>query len=460
VERRPPKPEHTQQLVIDGVEEDLDPAHLARFQFERAVVWLDGFKNGLIESLAAPKRSIEVCFPVEMEDGSVRTFRGYRVLHNRVMGPGKGGVRYHPDVTKEEVTALATLMTWKCALLEIPFGGAKGGVACDPKSLSQTELRRITRRFITELGDNIGPNTDIPAPDMYTDEQTMSWIFDTYDILHPGRNNLPVVTGKPLDLGGSLGRPEATGRGCLYATRRFLSQQGVGGLRSLEGARVAIQGFGNVGMTAARLFAASGARVVAVSDSRGGIFSEAGIDIEAAARFKRQQGGVVGLPDTLTITNPELLALDCDILVPAALGKQIHRGNAHDIKARLVVEAANSPVTPGADDILTDRGIPVLPDILVNAGGVTVSYFEWVQNFSNERWTLEDVNERLRQKMEAATDLVVQRWRQMRDHERQALAATAGDDDVYGIPVSLRTAALAVAVGRIANVTLERGIWP
>ncbi len=460
MEKTPLKPEHTQQLVIDGVEEDLDPAHLARFQFERAVAWLDGFKNGLIESLAAPKRSIEVCFPVEMEDGSVRTFRGYRVLHNRVLGPGKGGIRYHPDVDKDEIIALATLMTWKCALLDIPFGGAKGGVACDPKSLTQTELRRITRRFITELGDNIGPNTDIPAPDMYTDEQTMSWIFDTYDILHPGRNNLPVVTGKPLDLGGSLGRPEATGRGCLYVTRRYLHTEGLGARHDLKGVKVVIQGFGNVGRTAARLFADEGATIVAVSDSRGGIFNEAGIDIDAAIAFKRQQGTVVGLPDTMTVTNPELLELPCDILVPAALGKQIHRGNAERIDARLIVEAANGPVTPGADDILTDRGIPVLPDILVNAGGVTVSYFEWVQNFSNERWALDDVNNRLRQKMYAATDLVLQRWETMRRQEQKAFAAEAGEGEIYNVPVSLRTAALVVAVGRVANVTLERGIWP
>jgi len=460
MDKQPPRPEHTQQLAIDGMEEDLDPSHLARFQFERAVAWLEGFKHGLIDSLAAPKRTIEVCFPVEMEDGSVRTFSGYRVLHNRVMGPGKGGIRYHPQVDKQEVTALATLMTWKCALLDVPFGGAKGGVACDPKALSQTELRRITRRFITELGDNIGPNTDIPAPDMYTNEQTMSWIYDTYDILHPGRNNLPVVTGKPLDLGGSLGRPEATGRGCLYVTQRYLEREGLGRARALDGIRVVVQGFGNVGQTAARLFAEAGARVIAVSDSHGGILREAGIDIGAAGKFKQKHGSVVGLPDTMTITNEELLELDCDILIPAALGKQIHRGNAERVKARLVVEAANGPVTPAADDILTDRGIPVLPDILVNAGGVTVSYFEWVQNFSNERWTLENVNNRLREKMFAATDLVLRRWHAMREEEEKNFAVEAGEGEVYNVPVNLRTAALAVAVARIANVTLERGIWP
>jgi glutamate dehydrogenase (NAD(P)+) len=460
MEQKPPMPAQTQQLAINGISEDLDPAHLARFQFERAITYLEGFKKGLIDSLVAPRRTIELCFPVEMEDGSVQTFRGYRVLHNRVLGPGKGGIRYHPDVDKEEVTALATLMTWKCALIDIPFGGAKGGVSCNPKTLTQTELRRITRRFITELGDNIGPSTDIPAPDMYTDEQTMSWIYDTYDVLHPGRNNLPVVTGKPLDLGGSLGRPEATGRGCLYATMRYLEREGVGGRSSLEGASVVVQGFGNVGLTAAFLFREQGANIVAISDSKGGIYHEGGIDLDAARAFKQQHGTVVGLPDSLTITNEELLELECDILVPAALGQQIHSGNAHRVKAKLVVEAANGPVTPAADDILTSRDVPVLPDILVNAGGVTVSYFEWVQNYSNERWDLEVVNAKLQHKMFEGTDLVLTRWRSMREAEEKSFAAESESGEIYNVPINLRTAALAVAIARIANVTLERGIWP
>ena len=460
MEQNPPKPAQTQQLAIDGISEDLDPAHLARFQFERAITYLEGFKKGLIASLVSPRRIIELSFPVEMEDGSVETFRGYRVLHNRVLGPGKGGIRYHPGVDKEEVTALATLMTWKCALINIPFGGAKGGVCCDPKALTQTELRRITRRFITELGDNIGPNTDIPAPDMYTNEQTMSWIFDTYDVLNPGRNNLPVVTGKPLDIGGSLGRPEATGRGCLNATMRYLEKEGLGGRRSLEGLRVVVQGFGNVGQVAAFLFRDEGAIITGISDSKGGIYHEEGIDLESAKAFKEAHHTVVGLPDTLTITNEELLTLDCDILIPAALGQQIHSGNAQQIKAKLVVEAANGPITPTADDILTNREIPVLPDILVNAGGVTVSYFEWVQNFSNERWALEVVNAKLQHKMNDATDVVLTRWHSMREAEEKAFAAETDSGEIYNVPISLRTAALAVAIARIANVTLERGIWP
>ena len=454
-------PSDTQQLTLTGSEtEDLDPAHLARFQFERAIGHLEHFKSGLIDFLVTPKRSIEVCFPIEMDDGSVKTFCGHRVLHNRALGPGKGGIRYHPDVSREEVQALATLMTWKCALVGVPFGGAKGGVQCDPKTLSETELRRITRRFITELGDNIGPNTDIPAPDLYTSEQTMSWIYDTYDMLNPGRNNLPVVTGKPLDIGGSLGRPEATGRGCLYATRRYLERDGVSGLTQLDGARIAIQGFGNVGATAARLFEEDGAKIIAVSDSGGGIFQPEGIDIEAARTFKAEHGSVVGLPETTTITNEDLLRLECDILIPAAIGQQICRDNADSIKAKLVVEAANGPTTPAADDILSRKNIPVLPDILVNAGGVTVSYFEWVQNIGNEQWDIDKVNRKLRHKMNAAVDVVLSNWRNLQDEQHKQPEASTAEEGIYAVPVNLRTAALSVAVARIANVTLERGIWP
>lgn len=253
-----------------GGTDELDPVTTTREQISRAIEHLLHLKRGLVDFLLYPKRIITVSFPIEMEDGSVRTFQGYRVLHNRVIGPGKGGIRYHPEVSLEEVQALAALMTWKCALTRVPFGGAKGGVVCDPKSLSPTELRRITRRYITELGDNIGPHTDIPAPDLYTDEQTMAWIYDTYDVMHPGRNNLPVVTGKPLEIGGSEGRSEATAQGCLYATQRYLALSPVAGRSNLDGARVAIQGFGKVGGIAARLFREAGANIVAVSDSQEG----------------------------------------------------------------------------------------------------------------------------------------------------------------------------------------------
>ena len=422
-----------------------------REQYRRATAHLEHLKRGLIDTLALPKRSITVNFPIEMEDGSVKSFSGHRVLHSRVLGPGKGGIRYHPGVTLEEVLALAALMTWKCALIRIPFGGAKGGVACDTKSLSETELRRITRRFITELGDNIGPHTDIPAPDMYTDQQTMAWVYDTYDVLHPGRNNLPVVTGKPLDLGGSQGREEATGRGCVFATERFIASGGIPEIPTLRGASVAIQGFGEVGAVAARYFNDAGAKVVAVSDSRGGIQAEndGGLDIDAAIAHKAAEESVVGLPETRTITNDDLLALDCDILVPAALGNQITADNADRVRAKLIVEAANQPVSPAADDILGTRGIPVLPDILVNAGGVTVSYYEWVQNIENHQWSLAEVNQRMRERIVRAVDLVLERWRSFP-------CGSAAE----GFCVDLRTAALVEAVEHLARVTLQRGIWP
>jgi glutamate dehydrogenase (NAD(P)+) len=386
-----------------------------------------------------------------MDDGTIQSFAGHRVLHSRVLGPGKGGIRYHPEVDLPEVTALAALMSWKSALLRLPFGGAKGGVTCDPKQLSQGELRRITRRFIAELGDNIGPFTDVPAPDLYTDSQTMAWIYDTYDRLHPGENNLPVVTGKPLELGGSEGRSEATGRGCVYCIERFLALGGLPGRDELAGARVAIQGFGEVGGVAARLLQEKGARIIAISDSRGGILAENGdnLDLAAAAAHRSEAGTVVGLPGSRSITNADLLALSCDILLPAALGGQIHSGNAHQVQARLIVEGANRPVTPEADDILADQGVLILPDILVNAGGVTVSYYEWVQNIEHHSWPLDEINGRLRARLFSATDRVVGRWRALPE------ACAEG-----GLCTDLRTAALVEALDRLAKVTLQRGIWP
>ncbi len=446
--------------------EDLDPFHISHQQFERAAVHMHDLRSGLIDFLKSPKRSLCVCFPVEMDDDSVQTFHGYRVLHNRLLGAGKGGIRYHPDVTLDEVRSLATLMTWKCALIDVPFGGAKGGVVCDPKSLSTGELRRITRRFITELGDNIGPHTDIPAPDLYTNAQTMAWIYDTYDIMHPGRNNRPVVTGKPIDLGGSAGRDKATARGCLYAAERFMELAKVPGLASLKGLRVAIQGFGEVGSVAADLFQDEGAIIIAVSDSSGGIFSENGngLDLEAVQRYKQEHGTVVGLPETRTITNEDLLQIDCDILIPAALGNQIRKDNAGHVKAKLIVEAANGPITPAADDILYQKGIHVIPDILANAGGVTVSYYEWVQNNENQQWDLGDVNRKLQIKVYRAVDAVVDRWRTL-NSENKGPDETSTDDIDHPVPhadgyVDLRTAALVVAIRRLTDITLERGIWP
>ncbi len=426
---------------------------IAQFQFRRAKAHIVGLKRGLIEFFELPKRIIKVHFPIEMEDGSVRTFQGFRVLHNHVLGPGKGGIRYHLEVTEEDVVDLATLMTWKCALLDLPFGGAKGGVVCDAKALSETELRRITRRFVHELGSNIGPYTDIPAPDLYTNELTMAWVYDTYNALHPGMNNRPVVTGKPLELGGSRGRADATGLGCLYATERLLEFGLLPGLESVAGARVAIQGFGNVGAVAARRFMEAGARVVAVSDSQGGVHAPAGLDLNAVLAHRREHGSVVGTAETMTITNEDLLTLDCDILIPAALGGQITADNAAAVKARLVVEAANAPVLPAAEAILAGRGIVVLPDIIANAGGVTVSYFEWVQNTENQDWELEEVDRKMKARMRRAVEVMAARW--------HTLAAEAGKSAEAGIePPSLRTAALVVAIERVARATLQRGIWP
>ena len=299
--------------------ESLDLFVNATQQFERALTWVDGIKEGIINFLINPKRTIHVRFPVNMDDGSIRTFHGFRVLHSDVRGPGKGGIRYHPNVNEAEVMALAAFMTWKTAVVDIPYGGGKGGIICDPKKLSRRELRHITRRFVSELGDNIGPYTDIPAPDVYTDAQTMAWIYDTYDRMHPGGNNLAVVTGKPIEIGGSLGRDEATARGSWCATEQLLRRGAVPGMHTLSGARVAVQGYGNAGSIAARLFHEAGAVVVAVSDSRGGIASDSGLDPREVLAFKEESGTVVGFPGSKKISNNEVLAYDCDVLIPAAL---------------------------------------------------------------------------------------------------------------------------------------------
>ncbi|MEC4688220.1 MAG: Glu/Leu/Phe/Val dehydrogenase [Nitrospirota bacterium] len=442
--------------------EDLNPFHIAQHQFDNAVRYIPDLKAGLRDYLKLPDRVIIVEFPIETHDGTVRNFVGYRVLHNRARGPGKGGIRYHPDVTVDEVRALASWMTWKCAVVDVPFGGAKGGVVCNPKELTTSDVRKITRRFITALGDNIGPHTDIPAPDVNTNQGTMARIFDTYDMMHPGRNNRGVVTGKPVDLGGSFGRREATARGCLFAAQRALAQGLVAGLDSVEGATVVIQGFGNAGSIAAELFAEAGAKIIAVSDSRGGIVCTEGVDPTAALEHKRKTKSVVGLAGTKQVTNEELLTIPCDILIPAALENQIRSDNAESVQARFVVEAANGPTTPSADRILFKRGIPVLPDILANAGGVTVSYFEWVQNIENEQWDLDVVNKKLLKKMNRATDAVLNKQQEING----SLGALNGARKKRGIsgkplePVDLRTAAYVLAVKSVADVTLERGIWP
>ena len=429
--------------------EDLNPLHIARTQFEAATPYIPALaeKNGLSELVFAAERTVEVHVPVMLDDGCIRVFRGYRVLHDHSRGPGKGGIRYSPSVDEDEVTALATWMTWKCALLNVPFGGAKGGVDCDTRSLSRNEKARVTRRFISALGDNIGPHTDIPAPDMYTDQQTMAWIYDTYTMMHPGEETLPVVTGKPIDLGGSLGREAATAQGSYYVTRRFLERSGLPGRDAIEGATVAIQGFGNAGRNAASIFAEAGARVIAVSDSQGGIYAAAGLDIAAVGAHKDATGTVLGFPHSETLKAGEVLEVPCDILIPAALENQITADNAGRISASLVLEAANGPTTPAADAILHDRGIPVIPDILANAGGVVVSYFEWLQNLEHEQWDYDTVQAKLQRRMERAADQVMQRYAELKD-----------DTDTNG--VTLRVAAYTIAVGRVTNATNQRGIWP
>jgi len=433
--------------------EDLDLFVNARLQFERALTWIDDLKVGLVEYLINPKRTIHVRFPIHMDDGSVKTFHGFRVLHNRVRGPGKGGIRYHPDVTEAEVAALAAFMTWKNAVVDLPFGGAKGGVVCNPKELSRGELRRITRRFVTELGDAIGPHTDIPAPDVYTDQQTMAWIYDTFDVMHPGQNNRAVVTGKPLELGGSLGRDEATARGSLYATLQLLKRGVVPGMPILDGARVAIQGYGNAGAIAARLFHEAGAHIVAVSDSGGGISSESGLDPEKVLAHKKEHGSVVGLPGSTAISNEELLGYDCDILIPAALECQIRADNADNVKAKLIVEDANGPLTIAADEILQAKNILVLPDIVANAGGVVVSYFEWVQNLDNKQWELGKVEHLLNQRMIRAVDDTVDCWTALKSKHENGFNGTQSGP-------TLRDAALITAIKRLATVILQRDIWP
>ena len=433
--------------------ESLDLFVNATQQFERALIWIDGIKEGIIDFLINPKRTIHLRFPVHMDDGSIKTFHGFRVLHSEVRGPGKGGIRYHPNVTEAEVAALAAFMTWKTAVVNIPYGGAKGGVVCDPKKLSRSELRRITRRFVAELGDNIGPHTDIPAPDVYTNAQTMAWIYDTFDQFHPGENNLAVVTGKPIEIGGSLGRDEATARGSWYATEQLLRRGIVPGLESLEGARVAVQGYGNAGSVAARLFHDAGGVIVAVSDSRGGISNDKGLDPRAVLAHKVKTGSVVGYPGAREISNEDVLAYDCDVLIPAALECQVRADNAHNVKAKLIVEDANGPLTAVADEILQQKEVVVLPDILANAGGVVVSYFEWVQNLENQQWNLEKVEKRLNAKMRRAVDETVDRF-----NELQARFEGGANKGHQG--PTLRDAALVSAIHRIATVVLQRDIWP
>ncbi len=456
------KAKQTQAKGAGAGKEDLNPFHIAQQQFDNAARYIPELKAGLVEYLKRPNRMITVEFPIETAEGEVKNFVGYRCVHNLARGPGKGGIRYHPDVTADEVRALASWMTWKCAVLDVPFGGAKGGIICNPKNRTKDDLRKITRRFVSELGDAIGPHTDIPAPDVNTNAETMAWIYDTYDMMHKGRNNLGVVTGKPVNMGGSLGRNEATSRGCLFCTQEALAMGLVPGLDSVKGATVVVQGYGNAGAIAAHLYAEQGAKIIAASDSRGGIVNQEGLDPAKVLQHKKQTGSVVGYPGSKEVSNEELLTIPCDILVPAALENVIRGDNAAEVQAKVIAEAANGPTTPAADAILFERGIPVLPDILANAGGVTVSYFEWVQNNENEQWEEDEVNSKMKAKMVKATKAVIEKQKQINGslQELQARRQQRGLSGDPLKPIDLRTAAYVLAISRVAEVTLERGIWP
>ena len=410
------------------------PAEMARAQLEKAAEIMKLDKN-LLEILKHPKRVVEISIPVRMDDGSIRVFTGYRCQYNDFRGPFKGGIRFHPQVTKEEVIALAAWMTWKCALVDIPFGGGKGGVICDPTELSQGELERLTRRFTYSLMPLLGPHIDVPAPDVFTGEKTMAWIMDTYSIFQ-GYNAPGVVTGKSLLIGGSPGRREATGRGVTIVTRKTLELLG----DSIENKTVAIQGFGNVGSYAALYFHEMGAKVIAVVDITGGVFNEKGLPIPELFDYARNKGGVGGFSKGETITNDELFALDVDILVPAALEGQIHSGNVENIKARYVIEAANGPVTPDADEVLNNKGVLVVPDILANAGGVIVSYFEWVQDRTGHAWEFDEVIDKLTKKLERTTEEV--------------------KNTADSFSTTWRIASYILALERIKEVYEERGLFP
>ncbi len=411
-----------------------NPWQAALKQFSVAADLL-ALKRGVREFLALPKRELATNFPVKLEDGSVRVFTGYRVHHSTVLGPTKGGIRYHPDVTLDEVRALAMWMTWKCAVAGLPYGGAKGGVVCNPKELSRVELERLTRRYATEITMLIGPESDIPAPDVGTTPQVMAWIMDTYS-MHRGYSVPAVVTGKPIAIGGSAGRIEATGRGVMISAREAAKHLGM----ALPGARVVVQGYGNVGSIAAYLLHDQGCKVIAASDSGGGVYSEKGFDPRALLRHKEQTGSVVGFPGTDAITNDDLLELPCEILVPSALEGQITGENAPRIKTRMIVEGANGPLTPEADEILRENKVLVVPDILANIGGVVVSYFEWVQDIQSFFWSEEEINERLER-------IVVRSFREV--------LATSQEKRM-----DMRTGALVRAVGRVSDALVIRGIYP
>ncbi len=415
-------------------EEKINPLDVALQQLDIAAEKLN-LDPGVHEILKHPKRTLTVSIPIKMDNDEIRVFTGYRVQHTDARGPYKGGIRYYPEVNLDEVKALAMWMTWKCAVADIPYGGAKGGVCCNPKEMSMGELERLTRRYTSMIMQLIGPYSDVPAPDVYTDAQTMAWVMDTYSQIK-GYLVPEIVTGKPLHLGGSEGREEATARGVTFCAKEACKELGV----KFDGATVAIQGFGKVGGNAAKLLHEEGCKIIAVSDSKGGIYNPKGINPLKVSKHKEKTGSVLECEGCKNVTNQELLELECDILIPAAIENQITKVNAGNVKAKMVAEAANGPTTPDGSKILSEKGIFVIPDILANAGGVTVSYFEWVQNLHREHWTKEEVNLKLKNKMIGA-------YR-----------------DVHGMSenyeTDMRTAALMLGVGRVADSLETLGLWP
>lgn len=413
----------------------INPFSVALKQLDEASKII-GIDKGMHDVLAQPKRILIVSIPTRMDNDEIHVFTGFRSQHNDARGPFKGGIRYHPQVSIDEVKALSMWMTWKCAIANIPYGGGKGGIICNPKQMSTGELERMTRRYAYAIADIIGPHTDIPAPDVYTGGKEMSWIMDTYSALKGNFVQPEVITGKPLAIGGSLGRNEATGRGLSFTVREAAKKLGI----NLRAATVAVQGFGNAGQFAAQLLEEMGSKVVAVSDSQGGISNKNGISIGSVRTHKEKTGSVVGFPGSKSISNEEILETDCTILIPAALENQITKNNAANISAKLVAEAANGPTTPEADEILHKNKIMVIPDVLANSGGVTVSYFEWLQNLRREYWTEEQVNSMLDKKM------------------------TEAFSDVYDahdkFQVNMRKASIALAVGRVTEAIKTRGLWP
>jgi glutamate dehydrogenase (NAD(P)+) len=421
------------QQAVKATPEELNPFEIAKQQFDLAAEYLE-LEEPMRRVLKNAKRQLIVSIPVKMDSGRVEVFEGYRVQHNIARGPAKGGIRYHPGVTLDEVKALASWMTWKCATVGIPYGGGKGGVVCDPKSMSRDELERLTRRYAFEIAPIIGPDRDIPAPDVYTDEQTMAWIMDTISMVR-GHTELGVVTGKPIALGGSQGRAEATARGCLYTLREACRVRGV----DLKGALVSIHGFGNAGANIARLIASDGARIVAICDSRSGVYAPNGINVEEALRHKAETGAVRGLPNSREIPCDEVLEIECDILLPSALENAITLSNVGRVKTKIIAELANGPTTPGADLVLAEQGVFLIPDILANAGGVTVSYYEWVQDQSSFFWSESQVNKTLEQTMKTAFRAVY--------------------DTAQRYNTDMRTGAYILAVDRVAEATRVRAAY-